>query len=68
MEHSKVMGRMLLNAKYTNFEKPNAFNSVKQDYYETSEDDGWTMDYHQHEDKGNEHGPQDHLAQALILQ
>lgn len=40
MEHSKVMGRMLLNAKYTNFEKPNGFNSVKQDYYETSEDDG----------------------------
>lgn len=48
---------MLLNAKSTNFEKPNAFNSVKQDYYETSEDDGWTMDYHQHEDKGNEQGP-----------
>ena len=44
MEHSKVMGRMLFNAKSTNFENPNAFNSVEQDCY-------WP------ENKGNEQGP-----------
>ena len=57
MEHSKVMGRMLLNAKSTNFENPNAFNSVEQDCYE--------QDCYWPENKGNEQGSQDHLAEAF---